>query len=126
MPHPPILAPRSTLCERNTRHSGPIRSLAARPFTNLEIKVCSGMPRMTGKLIGSWSLNYGMRWGFTSRLRKSIAGFDFDPKLYNPAAAPLLYLPVCRNAAGATVALTSVACATANRRALNPSQVHFN
>src|SRR3984893_1832775 len=93
----------------------------ARPFTNLELKVFQWYAQDEWKVNRKLSLNYGMRWGYhTPFAQTDRQGSNFDPNLYNPAAAPLLYLPVCRNAAGATVALTNVACATANRRALNP------
>jgi hypothetical protein len=93
----------------------------ARPFTNLQLTVLQWYAQDDWKVNRKLSLNYGMRWGYhTPFAQIDRQGSNFDPKLYNPAAAPLLYLPVCRNAAGATVALTSVACATGNRRALNP------
>jgi hypothetical protein len=69
-------------------------------------------------------LNYGVRIGYhTPFFQRDEQGANFDPSKYNPANAPLLYAPVCVSVSGATVtpvALTNVACATANRRAVDP------
>jgi len=94
---------------------------SARPFTNLEIKILQWYAQDDWKVNRKLSLNYGMRWSYhTPFAQIDRQGSNFDPRLYNPATAPFLYLPVCRNAQGGTVPLTSTACATANRRALNP------
>src|SRR4051794_29505191 len=61
------------------------------------------------------TLNYGLRLGYHTqwRQRDGLAS-NFDPALYNPAKAPLLYKPLC------TVALTAAACPTASRRVIDP------
>jgi hypothetical protein len=88
---------------------------SARPFTNLEIRMLQWYGQDEWKFNRRLTLNYGLRVGYhTPLFQIDGQGSNFDPTRYNPANAPQLYLPVC------TVALTSAACPTANRRALNP------
>lgn len=88
---------------------------SARPFTNLTIKIFQWYGQDEWRVNRKLSLNYGMRWSYhTPFVQVDGQGSNFDPSLYNPATAPVLYLPIC------TVALSSTACPTANRRALNP------
>ncbi|MFL6210079.1 MAG: carboxypeptidase regulatory-like domain-containing protein [Pyrinomonadaceae bacterium] len=88
---------------------------SARPFTNLEIKVLQWYGQDEWRVKRNLTLNYGLRMGYHTPLAQIDGqGSNFDPARYNPATAPLLYLPVC------TVALTAAACPTANRRAIDP------
>jgi Carboxypeptidase regulatory-like domain/TonB-dependent Receptor Plug Domain len=88
---------------------------SARPFTNLEINLFQWYAQDEWKATRRLTINYGVRWGYHSPFFQiDRQGSNFDARLYNPARAPLLYLPVC------TVAITASACATANRRAIDP------
>ena len=88
---------------------------SARPFTNLALTTFQWYGQDEWKMTRKLSLNYGMRFGYHSPFAQiDRQGSNFDPRLYDPAKAPALWLPVC------TVALTNAACATGNRRALNP------
>jgi hypothetical protein len=89
---------------------------SARPFTNLEMKVLQWYAQDEWKVNQRLTINYGVRWGYHSPLAQFDGqGSNFDPARYDPAKAPLLYLPFC---VGGTPATT--ACATANRRAIDP------
>ena len=88
---------------------------SARPFTNLQMTIIQWYGQDEWKVNRRLTLNYGLRVGYHTPLYQLDAqGSNFDPRLYDPAKAPLLYLPVC------TVALTAAACPTANRRAIDP------
>jgi len=50
----------------------------------------------------------------TPFFQRDLQGANFDPSLFNPGKAPLLYLPAC------TVALTTNSCSNSNRRAFDP------
>jgi len=88
---------------------------SARPFTNLAIKLFQWYAQDEWKFNRRLTLNYGIRWSYHSPfVQVDGQGSNFDPRLYDPAKAPLLYLPVC------TVAVTASACSTSNRRAIDP------
>ena len=90
---------------------------SGRPFTNNEIHMLQMYGQDDWKMSRQITLNYGVRVGYHSPFfQRDAQGANFDPSRYNPAKAPLLYLPACTTALPATGA----ACATANRRAFDP------
>ncbi len=94
---------------------------SSRPFTNNEIHLLQWYAQDEWKFNRRLTVNYGMRWSYhTPFFQRDTQGANFDPSLYNPAKAPLLYLPACVNTNGTTLALTATACSTANRRAFDP------
>jgi hypothetical protein len=91
---------------------------SARPFTNLAITTFQWYAQDQWRVNRKLSLSYGMRFGYhTPFTQVDRQGSNFDPTLFNPAAANVLYLPLCTSALPIT---TTTACPTANRRALNP------
>jgi hypothetical protein len=89
---------------------------SGRPFTNNEIKILQSYAQDEWRINQRLTLNYGLRVGYhTPFLQRDDQGSNFDPTRFDPAKAPLLYLPFC---VGGTPAVN--ACATANRRAIDP------
>ncbi len=90
---------------------------SARPFTNLELKLFQWYAQDEWRVNRRLTLNYGLRLGYHSPFfQVDGQGSNFDPRLYDPAKAPLLYVPFCVGGTPATAA-----CSNANRRALNPA-----
>jgi hypothetical protein len=88
---------------------------SSRPFTNNEIHLLQSYAQDEWRFNRRLTLNYGLRVGYhTPFFQRDAQGANFDPSRYDPAKAPLLYLPAC------TVALTTNSCSTANRRAFDP------
>jgi len=88
---------------------------SARPFTNLAINTLQWYAQDEWKVNRRLTVNYGMRWVYASPFQQfDKQGSNFDPSRFDPAKAPLLYMPAC------TVAVTIAACPTANRRAFDP------
>lgn len=90
---------------------------SARPFTNLQITIFQWYAQDEWKVSRKLTLSYGMRWGYHSpQFQVDGQGSNFDPRLYDPAKAPLLFLPFCVGGTPPTSA-----CSSSNRRALNPA-----
>jgi len=88
---------------------------SARPFTNLAIKSLQWYAQDEWKMSRRFTINYGVRWVYASPFTQfDKQGSNFDPSRFDPAKAPLLYLPACAKP------LTAAACATADRRAFDP------
>jgi len=88
---------------------------SARPFTNLAIKSLQWYAQDEWKMSRRFTINYGVRWVYASPFTQfDQQGSNFDPSRFDPAKAPLLYLPACAKP------LTAAACATADRRAFDP------
>ncbi|HEY3026402.1 MAG TPA: carboxypeptidase regulatory-like domain-containing protein [Pyrinomonadaceae bacterium] len=88
---------------------------SARPFTNLAINSLQWYAQDEWKMSRRFTVNYGMRWVYASPFTQfDKQGSNFDPSRFDPAKAPLLYLPACAKP------LTAAACATADRRAFDP------
>jgi hypothetical protein len=89
---------------------------SSRPFTNNEIHLLQSYAQDEWRFNRRLTLNYGVRVSYhTPFYQRDTQGANFDPSRYNPANAPLLYLPFC---IGGTPAAAS--CSTANRRAYDP------
>ncbi len=90
---------------------------SARPFTDLERVLFQWYGQDQWKVNRKLTLNYGMRMGWYSQWRqRQDNASNFDPTRYESAKAVVLYRPHCTTG---TPAL-GTACATANRRAINP------
>ncbi|HEY3139309.1 MAG TPA: carboxypeptidase regulatory-like domain-containing protein [Blastocatellia bacterium] len=89
---------------------------SGRPFTNNEIRVLQSYAQDEWRVNRRWTLNYGVRIGYhTPFFQLDNQGSNFDPARFDPAKAPLLYLPFCVGGNPATAA-----CSTSNRRAMDP------
>ncbi|HEU4391417.1 MAG TPA: carboxypeptidase regulatory-like domain-containing protein, partial [Blastocatellia bacterium] len=89
---------------------------SSRPFTNLAITILQWYAQDQWKINRRFTLNYGLRIGYHSQWRQvDDLASNFEPALYDPAKAQVLYRPFC---VGGTPATT--ACATSNRRAQDP------
>ncbi len=89
---------------------------SSRPHTDLERTLVQWYAQDQWKVSRRLTLNYGMRMGWFSQwAQRLLDASNFDPSRYDPAKAPALYRPFCVGGTPATSA-----CATANRRALNP------
>jgi len=88
---------------------------SGRPFTNNEIHLWQSYAQDEWRFNRQLTLNYGLRVGYhTPFFQRDLQGANFDPSLFNPGKAPLLYLPAC------TAALTTNSCSNSNRRAFDP------
>jgi hypothetical protein len=96
---------------------------SSRPFTNLELKQFQWYAQDQWKINRRFTLNYGMRFGYTSgQFQLDGQGSNFDPSRFDPAKAPLLYVGYCRGQSNGIPAF-GTACATANSFAVDPRSI---
>jgi len=92
----------------------------SRPFTNLEMKLLQWYVQDSWKITRSFTLNYGMRFeAHTSQYQLDNQGSNFDPEKFNPARAPLLYVPYCAGQPNGIPAF-GTACAANSQFAVDP------
>ncbi len=97
---------------------------SSRPFTNLELKQFQWYGQDQWKMTRKFTLNYGMRFGYTSgQFQLDGQGSNFDPARFDPAKAPLLYIAYCNGQPNGVPAI-GTACATANSFAIDPRQIN--
>jgi outer membrane receptor protein involved in Fe transport len=93
---------------------------SSRPFTNLELKQFQWYAQDQWKVTRKLTLNYGMRFGYTSgQYQLDDQGSNFDPSRYDPAKAPLLYAGYCKGSPNGIPAF-GTACSAANSFAIDP------
>lgn len=94
---------------------------SARPFTNLQLTLFQWYGSDQWRINKRFTLNYGMRFGSHSPFFQIDGqGSNFDPAIWVPANAAVIYAPYC---IGGTPAL-GTACAAANQRAVDPRIVN--
>ncbi len=92
----------------------------SRPFTNLELILVQWYGQDSWKINRKFTLNYGMRFeGHSGQRQLDDQGSNFDPARFNPANAPLLYVPYCSGQPNGIPAF-GTACAAANQFAVDP------
>ena len=93
---------------------------SGRPFTNLQLTLFQWYGQDEWKINRKFTLNYGLRFGYHSPFfQVDGQGSNFDPSLFNPANAPLLYVGYCVGQPNGVPPL-GTACAAANQRAVDP------
>jgi hypothetical protein len=97
---------------------------SSRPFTNEVLQLVQWYGQDQWKINRKLTLTYGMRFGYHSPFHQLDGqGSNFDPKRYNPAAAPLLYVGYCFGSPLGVPPL-GTACTTANSFAVDPRIVN--
>ena len=97
---------------------------SSRPFTNLQLNQFQWYGQDQWKITRSFTLNYGMRFGYTSgQFQLDGQGSNFDPSKFDPAKAPLLYVGYCKGSPQGIPAF-GAACAAANQFAVDPREVN--
>ena len=98
---------------------------SSRPFTNLQLNQVQWYGQDQWRISRSFTLNYGMRFGYTSgQFQLDGQGSNFDPSKFDPAKAPLLYVGYCKGSPGGIPAF-GTACAAANQFAVDPREVNL-
>jgi hypothetical protein len=99
---------------------------SSRPFTNLQLNQVQWYAQDQWKVNRKLTLNYGMRFGYTSgQFQLDGQGSNFDPSRFDPAQAPLLYVGYCKGATagGNGIPAFGTACTTANSFAVDPRNI---
>src|SRR6266404_3161085 len=99
---------------------------SSRPFTNLQLNQFQWYGLDQWKINRKLTLNYGMRFGYTSgQFQLDGQGSNFDPSRFNPANAPLQYVGFCKGlpANQNGIPAFGTACASANQFAVDPRNI---
>jgi len=99
---------------------------SSRPFTNLQLNQFQWYGQDSWKVNRQLTLNYGMRFGYTSgQFQLDGQGSNFDPRRFDPAKASLLYVGFCTGlpASQNGVPAFGTACATNNQFAVDPRNI---
>jgi hypothetical protein len=96
---------------------------SSRPFTNLQLNQIQWYGQDQWKINRKFTLNYGMRFGYTSgQFQLDGQGSNFDPSRFDPAKAPLLYVGYCKGQTNGIPAF-GTACSAANSFAVDPRNI---
>src|SRR6266404_4969513 len=96
---------------------------SSRPFTNLQLNQFQWYVQDQWKINRKLTLNYGMRFGYTSgQFQLDGQGSNFDPSRFDPAKASLQYVGYCKGQANGIPAF-GTACSAANSFAVDPRNI---
>jgi hypothetical protein len=96
----------------------------ARPFTNEELKLFQFYAQDQWKVNRRLTINYGMRFeAHSGQFQLDSQGSNFNPALFDPSKAPLLYIGYCNGQANGVPAF-GTACAAANSFAIDPRDLN--